>query len=359
MSGQKLNLVTIDPASLPPHFESRPAEEKWDRIWAESGTYNYDDTRPREETFIVDTPPPTVSGSLHIGHVFSYTQADVIVRYKRMLGLNIYYPMGWDDNGLPTERRVQNFFHVRCDPHVHYEDGLKLTEATKEQKKERPRVVSRQNFIEMCLQLTAEDEKAYKALWQLLGLSVDWKQEYSTIDDLSRRIAQLSFLDLYNKGHVYSSDAPTMWDVDFQTAVAQAEVEDRPLNGNFYNVRFGVEASDESFIIATTRPELLPACVGVTAHPDDERYSHLFGKHAVTPLFRARVPIFPSTVVDKEKGTGILMVCTFGDQTDVMWWREQKLPLRQILGRDGRLLPIDFRSEGWDSAEPEPANRFY
>ncbi|HYM00466.1 MAG TPA: valine--tRNA ligase, partial [Blastocatellia bacterium] len=359
MSGQKPNLATIDPSKLPAHFESRAAEEKWDQIWAETGAYKYDDSRSREETFIVDTPPPTVSGSLHVGHVFSYTQTDVVVRYRRMLGENIYYPMGWDDNGLPTERRVQNYFHVRCDPHVHYEEGLRLPEATDKERKGPPRLVSRQNFIELCLQLTAEDEKAFKALWQRMGLSVDWSQEYSTIDDLSRRIAQLSFLDLYQKGHVYSSDAPTMWDVDFQTAVAQAEVEDRKLQGNFYRVRFGVEGSQDSFIIATTRPELLPACVGVAAHPDDERYKHLFGEQAVTPLFRARVPIFPSDLVDPEKGTGILMVCTFGDATDVFWWREQKFPLRQMLGRNGRLLPLTFGTEGWDSKEPDGANQFY
>jgi len=358
VSAGKEKLVTIDPAELPAHFDSPKAEGEWDRLWSESGIYHYDPVESRERTFVVDTPPPTVSGSLHVGHVFSYTQADLIVRYKRMRGLNIFYPMGWDDNGLPTERRVQKYFNVRCDPHVPYEPGLILTAATEKESKNPARLVSRQNFIELCLQLTGEDEKAFKALWQRTGLSVDWRQEYSTIDDVSRTIAQRSFIDLYEKGHIYNVDAPTMWDVDFQTAVAQAEVEDRKLPGAFYNLRFGVDGGD-SFVIATTRPELLPACVGVAAHPDDARYRNLFGKSAITPLFRVQVPIFQSELVDPEKGTGILMVCTFGDATDVEWWREKKLPLRQILGWNGRLLPVKFGSQGWQSQEPEGANRFY
>jgi valyl-tRNA synthetase len=358
VSAGKKTLVTIDPATLGAHFDSAKAESEWDRRWSESGIYHYDAAVSRDRTFVIDTPPPTVSGSLHVGHVFSYTQTDLIARYKRMRGLNIFYPMGWDDNGLPTERRVQKYFNVRCDPHVPYEPGLTLTAATDKESKNPAKLVSRQNFIELCLQLTGEDEKAFKALWHRTGLSVDWRQEYSTIDEVSRTIAQRSFIDLYQKGHVYSVDAPTMWDVDFQTAVAQAEVEDRKLPGFFYNLRFGVEDGN-SFVIATTRPELLPACVGVAAHPDDDRYRNLFGKNAITPLFRVPVPIFPSELVDPEKGTGILMVCTFGDATDVEWWREKKLLLREILGWNGRLLPVKFGSEGWESQEPEAANRFY
>ncbi|HKF57987.1 MAG TPA: valine--tRNA ligase [Blastocatellia bacterium] len=357
VSSGKKKLASIDASQLPPHFDSQKAEVEWDRRWSESSIYHYDSAQSRERTFVIDTPPPTVSGSLHVGHVFSYTQADLIVRYKRMRGLNIFYPMGWDDNGLPTERRVQKYFNVRCDPHVPYEPGLKLAPSDKDGK-EPAKLVSRQNFIELCLELTGEDEKAFKALWQRTGLSVDWRQEYSTIDEVSRTIAQRSFIDLYEKGHIYNLDAPTMWDVDFQTAVAQAEVEDRKQPGAFYHLRFAVEGGD-SFVIATTRPELLPACVGVAAHPEDSRYRSLFGKKAVTPLFRVPVPIFQSDVVDPEKGTGILMVCTFGDATDVDWWREKKLPLRQILGWNGRLLPIKFGSEGWESREPDAANRFY
>jgi valyl-tRNA synthetase len=349
--------VTIDPASLPAHFDSAAAEEKWGARWEAAGTYHYDDSRPRAETFVVDTPPPTVSGSLHIGHVFSYTQTDVLVRQQRMLGRNIFYPMGWDDNGLPTERRVQNYYNVRCDPRAPVSLGLSLEPGGGGEVP--PRLVSRRNFIELCLALTGEDEKAFKGLWRRVGLSVDWRQEYSTIDELSRRLAQLSFLDLFARGHVYNVDAPTLWDVDFGTAVAQAEVEERGVPGFFHEIRFGVEGSAESFTIATTRPELLPACVGVTAHPDDERYRHLFGRRAVTPLFHAPVPIFPSELARVDKGTGILMVCTFGDATDVAWWRERKLPLRQIIGRDGALMPVTFGTEGWESLAPEAANRYY
>jgi valyl-tRNA synthetase len=349
----------IDPSTLPKHFESADAEQRWDESWQKSGLYHYDAQRPRSETFVVDTPPPTVSGSLHVGHVFSYTQPDVIVRYWRMRGKNIFYPMGWDDNGLPTERRVQNYFHVRCEPHVAYEAGLTLAEATKAQRKERPRLVSRKNFIELCNQLTQVDELAFLGLFRRLGLSVDWRQTYSTIDEHCRRTAQASFLDLHKSGLAYQTWAPTMWDVDFQTAVAQAEVEDRPKPGAYHHIEFGMQEGEGSFVIATTRPELLPACVGVTAHPDDPRYRDLFGKHALTPLFKVPVPVFPSTLADPEKGTGILMVCTFGDQTDVQWWREQKLALRQIIAPDGRLSAVTFGSEGYESQDPELANRCY
>lgn len=353
-------MLTINPAEMPSHFQSKQKEEEWCRLWNDWQIYHYDGTRPRAETFVVDTPPPTVSGALHIGHVFSYTQTDIVVRYQRMRGRNIFYPMGWDDNGLPTERRVQNYFHVRCDPRTPYEPGLKLEPASaKEQKQNPPRNVSRANFIELCLQLTREDEKAFMALWKRLGLSVDWRQEYSTIDDHCRRLAQFSFIDLHKKGHVYSIEAPTMWDVDFQTAVAQAEVEDRELPGLLHHLRFGIDGSDRHFTIATTRPELLPACVGVTAHPNDERYKGLFGKRAITPLFRVPVPIFPSELADPEKGTGVLMVCTFGDATDVVWWRQNQLPLRQILGRDGRLAAVTYGQEGWESLNPAAANAFY
>lgn len=350
---------TVDPSALPKHFESQEAEKRWNEVWQTTGTYHYDPSRPREDNFVVDTPPPTVSGSLHVGHVFSYTHADVIARFQRMTGKNVFYPMGWDDNGLPTERRVQNYFNVRCEPTEKYIPDLKLTEATGDKKKERPRLVGRQNFIELCEQLTRVDEKAFEQLFQRLGLSVDWRQTYETINARSRKQAQLSFLDLYKKGYAYQSVAPTMWDVDFQTAVAQAEVHDRPKQGHFHHIEFGVQGSDETFTIATTRPELLPACVGVTAHPSDARYQHLFGKLAITPLFRAPVPIFPSELADPEKGSGILMVCTFGDQTDVLWWRQEKLPSRQIIGKSGRLEPIEFGSAGFPSENPKAAQEFY
>jgi valyl-tRNA synthetase len=263
--------------------------------------------------------------------------------------------MGWDDNGLPTERRVQNFFHVRCDARAPYEPDLKLEPATGAKSKEPPRIVSRRNFIDLCLRVTREDEEAFKTLWRRIGLSVDWSQEYSTIDARCRSLAQLSFRDLFEKGHVYSVEAPTMWDVDFQTAVAQAECGGPPMHGAFHH-RFGVGVNAGH---RHPPPRPLAACVGVTAQPDDARYRHRLGKRAVTPLFRVPVPIFPSEQVDPEKGTGILMVCTFGDATDVQWWREQKLPLRQIVGRDGRLVEVTFGAPGWESVDPEAANGHY
>lgn len=351
---------SFDPNALPPHFDAALREAHWDGVWESAGIYRWDATRSREETFVVDTPPPTVSGSLHMGHVFSYTHTDILTRQRRMLGQNIFYPMGWDDNGLPTERRVQNYFHVRCEATVPYDASLTIEMATDEKRKnERPLLVSRKNFIELCHRVTVEDERAFENLFRRIGLSVDWTQTYATIDDRCREIAQASFLDLVAKGRVYNVDAPTMWDVDFQTAVAQAEVEDRDKPGAYHHLEFAVEGSDESFIIATTRPELLPACVGVTAHPDDERYRHLFGKRAITPLFRAPVTIFPSELADPKKGTGILMVCTFGDATDVLWWRKEKLPLRQIIARDGRLRELTFGTDEFPSTAPDQANAAY
>jgi valyl-tRNA synthetase len=349
----------IDPAALPKHFDAPAAEARWDEEWERTGVYRWDPSRPREETFVVDTPPPTVSGSLHIGHVFSYTHTDVLVRHQRMRGGNVFYPMGWDDNGLPTERRVQHYFHVRCDPHAAYEPDLQLERPSSKQLKKPPRHVSRPNFIELCERVTAEDERAFEALFRRIALSVDWTQLYETIGEHARRLAQLSFLDLWEKGHIYNTDAPTMWDVDFQTAVAQAEMEDRQKAGAFHHIEFGVQASDASFVIATTRPELLAACVGVTAHPEDERYRELFGKRAVTPLFRVPVPIFPSELADPDKGTGILMVCTFGDATDLEWWRKEELELRHLIGRDGRLADVRFGEEPFPSLDVEAANRCY
>lgn len=363
MSESRAPVRSIDPKTLPRHFEAASVEARWDAAWQESGVYHYDPDRPREETFVVDTPPPTASGSLHIGHVFSYTQADVVVRYKRMTGMNVFYPMGWDDNGLPTERRVQNYFHIRCDPNTPYQEGMTFEQASSKMRKKPAQLVSRPNFIEACYDLIKEDEEAFSVLWHRMGLAVDWRQEYQTIDEHCRRTAQRSFRDLFDKGHVYTSDAPTMWDVDFQCAVAQAEIEDKEVPGAFHKIEFAVEGAvegeDASFVIATTRPELLPACVAVTAHPDDERFKPFFGKRAITPIFRAPVPIFPSEMADPEKGTGILMVCTFGDQTDVQWWREEGLPLRQVLGLHGRLRPVDFAEAPFESLDVERANAGY
>jgi len=340
--------------ALPKNYDAAAIEKKWTAAWAEAGIYRWNDKKSREETFVVDSPPPTVSGALHVGHVFSYTHQDLIVRYKRMRGLNIFYPMGWDDNGLPTERRVQYLHNVQCDPYKPYVENF----VPKGEKKAPPELISRRNFIELCEKVTEADEQAFKDLWQHLGLSIDWRQEYATIDDHCRKTSQLSFLKILEDGEAYSIESPTLWDVDFRTAVAQAEVVDKPIPGAFHNIEFGIEGGG-SFTIATTRPELLAACVAVMAHPDDERYKQYFGKKAVTPLFRVPVPILADEHADPEKGTGILMVCTFGDSADVEWWRNYSLPLRQIIGRDGRLQPVTFGLAGWESLNAGEANAFY
>ena len=343
-----------DAKEIPSKYEPAQVETKWLEQWEKDGRYHYDPKVDRSRTFVVDTPPPTVSGSLHIGHVFSYTQTDVVARYQRMLGKNVFYPMGWDDNGLPTERRVQNLFAITCDPKLPYDSAWKPALAAKDEKKKTP--VSRKNFLEACAQQTAEDEKMYEKLWRHLGLSIDWRQQYATIDEHCRRVSQASFLDLVKKNQVYNVEAPTLWDTGFQTAVAQAEVEERPKNGAFHDLRFHTE-DGKDFTISTTRPELLPACIAVVAHPDDERYKPLFGKFAITPLYHARVPILPAEHADPEKGTGILMICTFGDIHDVEFWKRSKLPLRQIIGRDGRFMGIRFGEGVFESTRPEDANK--
>lgn len=351
-------METFEAAHLPDTFDARSAEAELTAAWQREAVHAWDPRRPREDTFVVDTPPPTVSGALHVGHVFSYTQPDIIVRYQRMRGRNIYYPIGWDDNGLPTERRVQSHFHVRVDLGAPDGPDPALAAPTAEELRAPPRRVSRPAFIALCHRVTREDERAFQALFTRLGLSVDWRQTYATIDDTSRRLAQLSFCELVARADVYSADAPTFWDIDFQTAIAQAEIEDRPHEGAMHDIAFAVDGGDP-ITIATTRPELLPACVGVAAHPDDPRYRASIGSTAITPCFAAPVPIFASELVERDKGTGLVMVCTFGDQTDVTWWRAQRLPLRQVIGRDGRMLAIDFAAPPFASRDPAAAAACY
>ncbi|CAM5792778.1 valine--tRNA ligase [Cellulomonas persica] len=314
-------------------------EESWSQRWAELGTYTFDRTRSREEIYSIDTPPPTVSGSLHVGHVFSYTHTDVVARYRRMRGAEVFYPMGWDDNGLPTERRVQNYYGVRCDPSLPYDpDFTPPHEGTdgKTIKASDQVPISRRNFVELCERLTVEDERQFEALWRRLGLSVDWSMTYQTISAEARAVAQQAFLRNLERGEAYQAEAPGLWDVTFQTAVAQAELEARDYPGAFHRVAF--HGADGPVHIETTRPELLPACVALIAHPDDERYQHLFGTTVTTPLFGVEVPVLAHPAAEPDKGAGIAMCCTFGDLTDVQWWRELQLPTRSVVQRDGRLL---------------------
>ncbi|PWV49251.1 valine--tRNA ligase [Nocardiopsis sp. L17-MgMaSL7] len=309
-------------------------EAKWVDVWDESGVYHFDRTRSREDVYSIDTPPPTVSGSLHIGHVFSYTHTDTVARFQRMNGKAVFYPMGWDDNGLPTERRVQNYYGVRCDPSVPYDPDFQPPHKP-DPKRQVP--ISRRNFIELCDILTVEDEKVFESIWRRLGLSVDWRHTYATIDGNSRAAAQRAFLRNLARGEAYMSEAPTLWDVTFRTAVAQAELEDRERPSAYHKVAFH-KPDGTPVHIETTRPELLAACVALVAHPDDERYQDLFGTTVTTPVFGVEVPVKAHRLADPEKGSGIAMICTFGDTTDVTWWRELQLETRPIIGWDGRVI---------------------
>ena len=326
---------------LPEKVSLEGLEEKFDATWHNNGTYKFSRETTREQVYSIDTPPPTVSGSLHVGHVFSYTHTDIVARFWRMNGKNVFYPMGWDDNGLPTERRVQNFYGVRCDPTLPYDpnftppfqggDGKSIKAADQIP-------ISRKNFIELCEQLTEEDEKIFESLWRKLGLSVDWNMTYQTIDANAQKVAQTAFLRNLKRGEAYQAQAPGLWDVTFQTAVAQAELEARDYPGHYHTVRFHSAQLPAGIVIETTRPELLPACVALIAHPNDERYQHLFGTTVKSPLFEVEIPVLAHPSAEPDKGAGIAMCCTFGDLTDVQWWRELNLPMRSIIGRDGRII---------------------
>ena len=326
-------------ATIPEKPSIEGLEPKWDAFWQAERTYSFDRAKSRAEIYSIDTPPPTISGHLHLGSAFGYIQVDAIARFQRMRGRAVFYPMGWDDNGLPTERRVQTHYGVRCDPSLPYEPGLK---PAGDGKTERP--VSRPNFVELCHRLTAEFEESFEQQWRRLGLSVDWSLTYSTIDERSRRVAQRAFLRNLSRGEAYASEAPSMWDVDFQTAVAQAEIEEREVPGAYYRLAFPRADGGEAVEIETTRPELLPSCVALVAHPDDSRYHALVGTEVVTPLFGMRVPVVQHRLADPGKGTGIAMICTFGDTADVQWWRELGLPLRSVIRRDGR---FDAATPDW------------
>jgi len=331
-------------ATIPDKPALEGLEQKWDAAWSEQGTYLFDRAtaieRGRAGVYSVDTPPPTASGSLHIGHVFSYTHTDIKVRFERMRGKTVFYPMGWDDNGLPTERRVQNYYGVRCDPSLPYDPDFTPPFAgnAKSLKPADQVAISRRNFIELCESLTEEDEKQFEALFRQLGLSVDWTQTYRTISDETIRTSQLAFLRNLERGEAYQALAPTLWDIDFRSAIAQAELEDREQPAAYHRVAFHKSAGSGDIHIETTRPELLAACVALVAHPDDERYQPYFGSTVRTPLFDVEVPVLAHPLAQQDKGSGIAMICTFGDVTDIVWWRELDLPNRTILGQDGRIV---------------------
>jgi valyl-tRNA synthetase len=308
---------------LPKKYNHKETESRWQKAWEDAKVYAWDESQPRENTYVIDTPPPTVSGLLHMGHVFSYTQADFVARYQRMKGKTVFYPMGFDDNGLPTERLVEKVKKVRATD------------------------MSREDFIELCEGVAEGARKEFRKLFEEIALSVDWEQEYHTISEDSRKISQLSFLDLFNKDRAYRKLQPMLWDPVDQTAIAQAEIEDKEMPSQKNYIHFGLEGSDRKLEIMTTRPELLGACVAVIYNPNDERYQDLKGKKAITPVFGVKVDIISDEKVDMEKGTGLVMCCTFGDETDKSWWEEHlwnhednfKNQLRLILNKYGK---IDF-----------------
>ena len=297
--------------ALSRRYKPGEVEPRLQTLWQETGIYRFD-AGAEGPIYSIDTPPPTVSGHLHLGHVYSYSQTDFMARFWRMNGHNVFYPMGYDDNGLPTERLVERWL------------GITALD------------VGRRAFIERCLEVSEEEERNYEALWQRLGLSIDWRYTYRTIDEFSRRTSQLSFLDLYRRGLAYHREAPSIWCPECRTAIAQAELDDLERESTFVTLAFGLE-NGETLPIATTRPELLPACVAVFVHPDDGRFQPLVGQRVTVPLFGQDVPVLEDPGADPEKGTGAVMCCTFGDTADVEWWYTHDLPLRVIVGRDGRL----------------------
>jgi valyl-tRNA synthetase len=310
---------------LAKRYKPNEVEPRLQASWREAGVYHFD-PQAQGPVYSIDTPPPTVSGHLHLGHVYSYSHADFMARFWRMSGYNVFYPMGYDDNGLPTERLVERRL------------GIRAIE------------VGREAFIEKCLQVSEEEERAYEALWQRLGLSIDWRYTYRTIDDLSRRTCQLSFIDLYKKGLVYHKEAPSIWCPECGTAIAQAELADLERESVFYTLAFRLE-DGETLRIATTRPELLPACVAVFVHPDDARFRVLAGQRATVPLFGQQVEVLADPGADPEKGTGVVMCCTFGDTADVEWWHTHDLPLKVVIDRDGRLTEDAGDFAGLTAAE--------
>lgn len=297
---------------LPTAYDHKEREKYWQERWVNSDVHHFRDDLPREQTFVIDTPPPTVSGVLHMGHIFSYTQADFVARYQRMSGKDVFYPMGFDDNGLPTERLVEKIKGVRG-------SGMPRAE-----------------FVALCREVVKDAEDEFRRLFKSTALSVDWRQEYQTISDEVRQLSQASFIDLLKKDEAYRDFRPTYWDWVDQTAIAQAEIENKEMPGTMNDIEFTLE-DGTPITIATTRPELLGACVAVMYHPEDPNAAKYKGKHAITPLFGVKVPMIADELVEREKGTGIVMCCTFGDDTDKEWWRKHKLPLRALLTQVGKL----------------------
>ena len=293
-------------------YDSLVKEEKWLNYWKKNKIYEF---KPDyREVYSIDTPPPTVNGKIHIGHIFSYSQAEMIARYKRLRGYNVFYPFGFDDNGLPSERLVE-----------------------KEQKK-KAHEIGRESFSKLCYETTNKYEEEFQDLFSKLGVSTDWSMCYKTVSSSTIKISQNSFLDLIEKGHCYHKESPALWCNECLTSIAQAELETKTIRTTFNYVNFKTVEDNEIFTIATTRPELLPAIVCVFVNPDDDKNNHLIGKTAHIPVIDVNVPIIGDEKVAIDKGTGIVMCCTFGDQTDIEWWKKYNLPLKYIFTDDGRIM---------------------
>jgi len=305
---------------LPKKYNPKESEPKWQEFWEKEQVYKFD-PKSKSEIFSIDTPPPTVSGKMHIGHAFSYAQQDFIVRFQRMLGKNIFYPFGTDNNGVATERLIEKM------------------------KKVRARDMPRDEFVKLCLDtLDKELRPNYIKDWKRIGMSCQWDIFYDTINEHCQRISQISFIELYNMGREYRKDAPVMWCPECNTGISQVECVDKQLDSTFNDIVFKVDGKD--LIIATTRPELLPACVAVFYHPEDKRYQKYNGKKAKVPLFDFEVPILPDERADPEKGTGIVMCCTFGDQTDMEWQKAHNLPIREAITQYGKMTNLAGKYEG-------------
>jgi len=307
-------------------YDPKTREKFWQNHWKENKIFAWKNDLPKAQTFVIDTPPPTVSGVLHMGHVFSYTQADFVARFMRMSGKDVFYPMGFDDNGLPTERLVEKIIDKKAGV-FEAENG-------------------HGSFVKKCREVVDEAEKEFEILFNSIALSVDWEQKYQTISPESQKISQASFVDLYRKGLVEKKFEPVFWDISDRTALAQADLIDKEVEGVMNEIEFSIEGSDEKIIIMTTRPELLPACVAVMVHPEDARYKKFHKQSAITPLFGVKVQIIADDLVQLDKGTGAVMCCTFGDETDIRWWKKHSLPLRVIVGKDGKMNKSDDFS--WD-----------
>lgn len=293
-------------------YNIQEKEQKWMEYWDENKIYEF--IPDQREIYSIDTPPPTVNGKIHIGHIFSYSQAEMIARYKRIRGYNVFYPFGFDDNGLPSERLVEK------------EQGKKAHE------------IGREAFSKLCYETTNKYEEDFKKLFKRAGFSAELNKSYKTVSDSSSKISQLSFLDLVEKGHCYHKESPALWCNECLTSIAQAELETKTIKTTFNYIKFKTKEDNEEFIIATTRPELLPAIVSVFVNPKDENNNHLIGKTAIIPLINVEVPILGDDKVDETKGTGIVMCCTFGDQTDIEWWKKYNLPLKNIFTNDGKII---------------------